>query len=486
MRSLSANASVYHFLASGNSCLSPSIHQPLISVPFVFISRNSHWKSSAPADIECDIHQRLRHDGSKDKPEIVSINSNSIKLQNQMRFTNKLNCVTSLDKQVQTAENSIRNATLRQKYLSFIALTKPKLSTLVLLTTAAGYSMAPQTCSIPPYLMLTTLVGTWLCIASANTFNQLYEIKNDSNMARTRTRPLCVSKPRISPREAWYFGFFTGLSGGAILTSFVGPVVGLLGVGNIMLYAGAYTPMKRTSVYNTQVGAIVGAIPPVMGYLAVSEWACNAATEGFTKPLHNFQAESDFILSNYSPTILVDALTTLSHHPHTITQPLLLASILYFWQFPHFNALSYSLRKQYGSAGYMMMADKFPSRNALECVLGSIGLCAASVGMVAEGMVAEGGLSSTLGGPIGFVSTTGVFNAWILWESWKFYQTFRTSSSTKKKEKAAKRLFHASLFHLPAIIVLMLLYKSKWPRSISHQQAQENQFNQQHSNKDSN
>ena len=300
---------------------------------------------------------------------------------------------------------------------TYFSLTKPRLSALVLLTTMSGYAMAPQTCSLPPSLLLSTSIGTFLCIASANTFNQLAEIAHDRAMTRTRTRALCRKRYPLDPHKAWLFGSACGLVGGATLMTMVNPMTAFLGVANILLYAGMYTSMKRTSVWNTQIGSIVGGIPPVMGYVAVTnEMTMTAGLLGF---------------------------------------------LLYAWQFPHFNALSYSIRSEYKRAGYQMMSFVNPRRNALESVLGSLGLFAGSLGLVYTGAVSEC-----------FLLGSSVVNGWMLWESMRFYRLFkddpgvdsRDETHQQQREKSAKKLFHATLFQLPALILLMLLH-NHWPRS---------------------
>jgi protoheme IX farnesyltransferase len=142
-------------------------------------------------------------------------------------------------------------------------LSKAKLASFVLLSTMAGYALAPGVLSIETLFLVTT--GTGLCITSANTLNQWIEVPYDAQMARTRNRVL--PRHAISPTHAFLMGTTTGFLGTAILTM-VNPYCAILGLSNIILYAGVYTTMKRTSIYNTWVGAIVGAIPPLIGWVA--------------------------------------------------------------------------------------------------------------------------------------------------------------------------------------------------------------------------
>jgi protoheme IX farnesyltransferase len=202
--------------------------------------------------------------------------------------------------------------------------------------------------------------------------------------------------------------------GGVTLLTWVNPLSALLGVLNIMLYAGVYTPMKRTSTLNTHVGSLVGAIPPVIGYTAV--------------------------------TGCID------------THALILAGILYAWQFPHFNALSWGIRNDYKQAGYQMMSHVHPRRNAFETVLGSAALMGCCFGAVGVGMVSEC-----------FLLGSTAVNMWMLRDSWFFYQSFPNNEQERETDeqeqnRRGRKLFHTSLFHLPAIVVLLLLHK-RWPRS---------------------
>lgn len=142
-------------------------------------------------------------------------------------------------------------------------LSKAKLASFVLLSTMAGYALAPGALSIETLVLVTA--GTGLCITSANTLNQWIEVPYDAQMARTRNRVL--PRHAISPTHAFLMGTTTGVLGTAIL-SMVNSYCAVLGFSNIILYAGVYTTMKRTSIYNTWVGAIVGAIPPLIGWVA--------------------------------------------------------------------------------------------------------------------------------------------------------------------------------------------------------------------------
>ena len=143
-------------------------------------------------------------------------------------------------------------------------LSKSRLSGLVVMTTAAGHVMAPE--AICPATMGAALGGTFLCAASANSFNQIIEVPHDALMARTRQRPL--PSERISPAHATAWASAAGLTGIGTLALGTNPITAALGGGTLALYTLVYTPMKRTTHLNTWVGSVVGALPPLMGWTA--------------------------------------------------------------------------------------------------------------------------------------------------------------------------------------------------------------------------
>lgn len=143
-------------------------------------------------------------------------------------------------------------------------LAKFKLSALVVTTAAAGFVATGQPIWTTEFAYC--LTGTALCSSSAAAFNQIFEIDRDSRMKRTQTRPLVTAV--LSRTEATTAAVLWGVSGTALL-SCTDPVTTALGVGNILLYSGLYTYLKPRSVVNTWVGAVVGAVPPLVSILSV-------------------------------------------------------------------------------------------------------------------------------------------------------------------------------------------------------------------------
>lgn len=228
------------------------------------------------------------------------------------------------------------------------------------------------------------------------TIEKFFEVPFDSNMNRTKNRPLV--RGQISPLLAVSFATCCAVPGVALLTWGVNPLTGALGVFNIFLYTCCYTPLKRVSIANTWVGAVVGAIPPVMGWTAA--------------------------------TGSLDA------------GALLLGGILYSWQFPHFNALSWGLREDYSRGGYCMMSVTHPAlcrRVALRHCLALIALSTAA--------------------PVLDI-TTWVFpvislpiNLYISYLGFRFY--------VDADRKSSRKLFFCSLWHLPLLLLLMLTCKQR-------------------------
>ncbi|NWS44101.1 COX10 protein, partial [Probosciger aterrimus] len=145
-------------------------------------------------------------------------------------------------------------------------LSKIKLTALVVSTASAGFAMAPVPFDLTCFLLAS--LGTGLASCAANSINQFFEVPFDSNMNRTKNRPLV--RGQISPLLAVCFAASCGVPGITLLTLGVNPLTGALGAFNIFLYTCCYTPMKRMSIANTWVGAVVGAIPPVMGWTAAT------------------------------------------------------------------------------------------------------------------------------------------------------------------------------------------------------------------------
>lgn len=200
-----------------------------------------------------------------------------------------------------------------------------------------------------------------------------------------------------SPSHGFAFGVISGLLGTSLLLTQVNALTAAIGTCNILLYTLVYTPLKRISIVNTWIGSIVGSLPPLMG------WTACTGTIG--------------------------------------SGGLLTAAILYAWQFPHFNSLSWNLRGDYSRAGYQMMAVTNPGlcrRVALRYCLATIPICT---------LAPYCGLTTWW-----FAFDSLLVNSFLCYRGWQFYHnpTFQTS----------RRLFYFTLFHLPLLMALLFLNKS--------------------------
>lgn len=189
----------------------------------------------------------------------------------------------------------------------YIALTKPRLSLLVWMTTLGGYFMAPH--GTTPLRLAATLAGTMFVVGGANALNQVYEREVDGLMRRTRDRPL--PSGRLWARPAGAFGIALATAGIALLAVVVNPLSAAVGAVGFTLYVFVYTPLKRLSSLCTLVGAIPGAVPPLIGWAAATgELDATAWT---------------------------------------------LFGILFLWQMPHFFAIARLFREDYRRGGMAMI-----------------------------------------------------------------------------------------------------------------------------------
>jgi len=220
------------------------------------------------------------------------------------------------------------------------------------------------------------------------------------------------------------FAGLAGMLGVGGLYFGVNPTVAFLGGFNIVLYAGVYTPMKRISVINTWIGAVVGSIPPLMGWAAAA--GQSATGSGDWKEL--LLGEEN--LGGW-----------------------LLAGLLFTWQFPHFNALSWSIREEYKNAGYRMLSWTNPKMNGRVAFRYSLMFFPICVGLWWVGVTDQG-----------FLITSSIANAWMVKEAWRFWKF-------EGHKGSARALFWVSVWHLPVVMVLAMAHKKGlwediWKRAV--------------------
>jgi heme o synthase len=306
-------------------------------------------------------------------------------------------------------------------------LAKPRLTYLVVLTSMAGVALSPVSATVPT--LLSTAIGTALCSASANALNQLQEVPFDTQMARTRMRPLV--RRAIGPLHATCFALVTGAVGPVILWTMVNPTTAILGASNIVLYAGLYTWLKRKSVWNTWVGSVVGAIPPLMGWTACGGHLLPSTTT------HSV----GYFLPSFMSTVQDVAPLDVAAIDNPLA-PFALFMLLFSWQFPHFNALAQLYQSSYAQAGYRMLSVFSPSKNTLVSLRH-----AALLVPICSVLVPLSGLTTWTFAVVSLVPN-GVF----LRAAWRFWR--------RGGEKEARTLFRHSLWYLPAVLGLMMVHKN--------------------------
>jgi heme o synthase len=246
---------------------------------------------------------------------------------------------TTLPPDASLAAGSSRRADL-------MSLTKARLSALVVVTTAAGYVLSP-TGDFFSWGLVHTIFGTTLTAFGAAVFNQLMEMEPDAKMHRTADRPLPAH--RFPPAAAFVLGWLLAAIGLMHLGVRVNTEASALAALTLVTYLFIYTPMKQRSTLNTLVGAVSGAIPPVIG------WAGAAGPHGLQPGLLRWE---------------------LFVQP----QALFLFSLLFLWQLPHFLAINWMYREEYIRGGFVMWSNDDPTgaktaRLALAWTLPMLGLC---------------------------------------------------------------------------------------------------------------
>jgi protoheme IX farnesyltransferase len=279
----------------------------------------------------------------------------------------------------------------------FAELLKPRLTLLVLLTTLAGFYMGwrgPMNYA----LMLDTIFATALVAGGVAALNQLLEREHDAKMRRTATRPLPTN--RLQPTTVLIYGAACSVAGLIWLALAVNLLTAFLGVITLVLYLFVYTPLKRVTWLNTAIGAVPGALPPLMGWTAARG---EVTAEGWV-----------------------------------------LFAILCFWQLPHFLAIAWIYRDEYAKAGFVMLplVDAEGFRTGRQAVSHALGLLPVSLFPFLV----------RLAGPIYLVAALGL-GIIFLWCAVQF--------SRRLDIPSARRLFYASILYLPLLLTLMVLDKTR-------------------------
>jgi protoheme IX farnesyltransferase len=275
----------------------------------------------------------------------------------------------------------------------YVALTKPRLNTLVVATTFAGFFLGAAR-PIPPWLLLHTILGTWCVASAAAAFNQVYERDTDRLMRRTEHRP--VPDGRIQPASALRFARTLAALGVIQLAFGANLLAAAVALVTIGVYTLCYTPLKRHTPLATLVGGVPGALPPVIGWTAAR-----------------------------------GALSL---------EAAILFGIVFLWQMPHFLAIAWMCRDDYRRAGIPMLPVVEPAGviTALQIVLYSAVLVPVSLLPALAGLAGHVYLYSACALSLGFFALGLTF-------------------ARRRDLLSARRLFLGSVTYLPLVWTVMLL-----------------------------
>ena len=280
------------------------------------------------------------------------------------------------------------------QFRDYVALAKLRLVSLTLLSAAAGFYLGSPS-PLNAKLFWSTLLGAALVAAGSMTFNQWMERAEDALMKRTANRPLPAG--RLESRPAFLFGLLLSLAGLGVLLAFTTIQAAIVAAAILLSYVLAYTPLKKKTTFNTLVGAIPGALPPLMGWAA---------------------AQGNFSYKAWT-----------------------LFAIIFFWQMPHFLAIAWFCRKEYEAAGFQMLSvgDTDGSKVGGQILVHSMVLLPVSV----------------MPSVVGITGHLYFFAAFFMSALFMMIAAF----SLNQLDKRAKNLFRISLLHLSLMLLFMTLDK---------------------------
>jgi protoheme IX farnesyltransferase len=282
---------------------------------------------------------------------------------------------------------------LRERTAAYVELTKPRITFLIVLTAAAGFFLG-STGALNYSVFTNAMIGIALLSSGIATLNQFMERDLDGLMRRTATRPLPTGK--LSGLEAFLFGLGLTVIAEIYLAVLVNPLTAVLGLTVVAGYLFAYTPLKTRTTLSTAVGAFPGAMPPLIGWTA----ACNSMS----------------------------------------VEAWVLFAILFLWQFPHFLAIAWMYREDYGRAGIVMLPVVEPD-----------GRVTGQQIVVYTLMLLPVSLLPTYLGIAGQIYFYGAIVLGLLF----LYASLRAAFS--KSRQQARRLLLASVIYLPLLFALMVI-----------------------------
>ncbi len=290
------------------------------------------------------------------------------------------------------AELAVVRLSARERLAAYLELTKPRITSLIVLTSAAGFCLASR--SVDYVALLSAMTGIALLSSGIATLNQYMERDLDGLMRRTADRPLPSGK--LAPWEALWFGVGLTALAEVYLGVLVNPLTALLGLFVIAGYLFGYTPLKTRTSLSTMVGAFPGAVPPLIGWTA---------------------ARGELSVEAW-----------------------VLFAILFLWQFPHFLAIAWMYREDYGRAGILMLPVVEPE-----------GRVAGQQIVAYTLMLLPVSLLPTALGISGKVYFYGAIVLGLLF----LYSSIRAAFSQSRQQ--ARRLLLASVLYLPLLFILMVL-----------------------------
>jgi heme o synthase len=288
-------------------------------------------------------------------------------------------------------------AASRSRARDYVALAKPRLNFLVVLSALAGYMMAGAE-GLGALRLIGTLLGTGLVAGGASAFNQVLERDVDALMRRTRMRPM--ADQRLQPIEGAVFGAGMAVTGILLLAATANLLAAAVALVTLVTYVAIYTPLKRRTSFGTVIGAIPGAFPPLIGWAAARG---ALSTEAWT-----------------------------------------LFGIVFLWQLPHFLAIAWIYREDYARAGFPMLAVIEPDGRSTgrQAVLYAAALLPLSLAPMLMHLAGQLYFAGALLLGTAFVALTV-----------RFARTRAVSD--------ARRVFFASIIYLPLIWALMIIDKTQ-------------------------
>ena len=301
---------------------------------------------------------------------------------------------------ISSASVSLKRYSLAGDYLQ---LFKIRVTSLIVMTAWTGYYMGAARAGVPSltWKLFNALLGIGLTCAGSAALNEVLEHRVDALMPRTRNRPLPAKRMALS--NAIFAGLVATVFGSAYLAVTTNLLAGILAFCTAACYLACYTPLKRISPISTFVGAFPGAMPPLLGWVAI--------------------------------------------RGHVEKEALVLFAIVFFWQFPHFQAIAWMYRDEYKAAGIKMLPVVDASGKAVIRQMTSYAFALLTISLLPALLQMAGAIY------IGGALITGlVFLGFVL----RLAAT-KLPTTSPDSRKFARRLLQASVLYLPILFALMMI-----------------------------